>query len=75
VAGLVLTSRSPLDQPGHYLTTVDGTTGELTTLAVEGFAERLDVYVDDGELRAEHAFWVFGFPFLVLHYRMTRKPT
>jgi hypothetical protein len=31
------------------------------------------VYVADGELRAEHAFWVFGFPFLVLHYRMHRK--
>ena len=28
----------------------------------------------DGELRAEHAFWVFGLPFLVLHYRMHRKP-
>jgi hypothetical protein len=25
------------------------------------------------ELRAEHAFWVFGFPFLVLHYRIRRK--
>jgi hypothetical protein len=32
------------------------------------------VYVASGELRAEHAFWVFGFPFLVLHYRMHRKP-
>jgi hypothetical protein len=32
------------------------------------------VYVDDqGELRAEHAFWVFGLPFLVLRYRITRK--
>jgi hypothetical protein len=31
------------------------------------------VYVKDGELRAEHAFWVFGFPFLVLHYRIQRK--
>jgi len=29
--------------------------------------------VADGELRADHAFWVFGFPFLVLHYRMHRK--
>jgi hypothetical protein len=27
------------------------------------------------ELRAEHAFWVFGFPFMVLHYRMHRKIT
>lgn len=38
-----------------------------------GFAERLDVHVVDGELRAEHAFALFGLPFLVLHYRMTRK--
>jgi hypothetical protein len=73
-AGLVLDSRSDLDQPGHYLTYIDPQTAELTTVGVRGFAERLDVYVSDGELRAEHAFWVFGFPFLVLHYRMHRKP-
>ena len=72
--GLVLDSRSELGQPGHYLTYIDAQTAELTTAAVRGFAERLDVYVEAGELRAEHAFWVFGFPFLVLHYRMHRKP-
>jgi hypothetical protein len=72
--GLVLDSRSALDQPGHYLTYIDPQTGELTTLAVRGFAERLDVYTEAGELWAEHAFWVFGLPFLVLHYRMHRKP-
>jgi len=72
--GLVLDSRSELDQPGHYLTYIDPQTGELTTAAVRGFAERLDVYVEAGQLRAEHAFWVFGFAFLVLHYRMHRKP-
>ena len=72
--GLVLNSRSSLDQPGHYLTYIDPVSADLTTVAVRGFAERLDVYVADGELRAEHAFWVFGFPFLVLHYRMHRKP-
>ena len=71
--GLVLDSRSELDQPGHYLTYIDNQSAELTTVAVKGFAERLDVYVEAGELRAEHAFWVFGFPFLVLHYRMHRK--
>ena len=65
--GLVLTSRSHLDHPGHYLTHMDSATRELTTLAVHGFAEQLDVYVEDDELRAEHAFWVFGLPFLVLH--------
>jgi hypothetical protein len=72
--GLVLDSRSELDQPGHYLTYIDAQTAELTTVVVRGFAERLDVYVEAGELRAEHAFWVFGLPFLVLHYRITRKP-
>jgi hypothetical protein len=71
--GLVLDSRSELDQPGHYLTYIDPVSSDLTTLGVRGFAERLDVFVSDGELRAEHAFWVFGFPFLVLHYRMHRK--
>jgi hypothetical protein len=71
--GLVLDSHSELDQPGHYLTYIDAQTAELTTVAVRGFAERLDVYVEAGELRAEHAFWVFGLPFLVLHYRMHRK--
>jgi hypothetical protein len=62
--GLVLDSHSELSQPGHYITYIDPSTAELTTAAVRGFAERLDVYADGGELRAEHAFWVFGFPFL-----------
>jgi hypothetical protein len=73
--GLVLTSRSDLEHPGHYLTYIDPVSRELTALAVHGFAEQLDVYLHDGQLRAEHAFWVFGLPFLVLHYRMHRKPT
>ena len=71
--GLLLDSRAPGSQPGHYITYIDPATAELTTAAVRGFAERLDVYVDGGTLRAEHAFWVFGFPFLVLHYRIKRK--
>ena len=72
--GLVLTSRSDLEQPGHYLAYIDPQTRDLTALAVHGFAEQLDVYVRRRQLRAEHAFSVFGFPFLVLHYRMHRKP-
>ena len=71
--GLVLTSRSGLRDPGHYLTYVDPTDRQLTALAVQGFGERLDVYVEDGQLRADHAFYLFGIPFLVLHYRITRK--
>jgi hypothetical protein len=72
--GLILDSRGGTTQSGHYLTYVDPDSADLTVLAVHGFAERLEVYVDDGELRAEHAFAVFGIPFLVLHYRMHRKP-
>ena len=71
--GLILTSRSELKHPGHYLTYIDAETRELTTAAVEGFAEQLDLYLEDGELRAEHAFSVFGLPFMVLHYRMHPK--
>ena len=72
--GLTLTSRVGDGQAGHYLTYVDTTADELTALAVHGFEEQLDVFVEDGALRAEHAFWIFGFPFLTLHYRIARKP-
>ena len=71
--GLTLSSRSDLDHPGHYLTYIDGATRDLTALAVQGFAEELDVFVEGGVLRAEHAFWVFGLPFLTLHYRIRPK--
>src|SRR3954447_6015937 len=72
--GLVLTSHSTLRDPGHYLTYVDPETRELTALAVRGFGERLDVRVEAGRLIADHAFDLFGTPFLVLHYRISRKP-
>ena len=70
--GLTLSSHGD-GHAGHYLTYVDPNSGELTVLAVNGFGEQLDVYVDEGELRAEHAFTVFGLPFLVLHYRIRPK--
>jgi hypothetical protein len=72
--GLTLTSRVNDGQAGHYLTYVDPAADELTALAVHGFEEQLDVFVQDDALRAEHAFWVFGLPFLTLDYRITRKP-
>jgi hypothetical protein len=71
--GLTLTSRSGLAHPGHYLAFVDPRSRELTALEVPGFAEQLDVYAAGSEVRAEHAFSVFGFPFLVLHYTIRRK--
>jgi hypothetical protein len=71
--GLVLTTRGDLDHPGHYLTFIDPGTRKLTALAVHGLAEQLEVYVADGELRAEHRFWLFDMPFLVLQYRLAGK--
>ena len=71
--GLVLTSRANDDQSGHYLTYVDPQSRDLTTLAVHGFAERLDVYIMADEVCAEHVFRVFGLPFLTLHYTIRRK--
>jgi len=71
--GLTLTSRGHQTHAGHYLTYIDPATGELTAAAVHGFAERLDVYIEDDELRAAHAFWVFGLPFLTLRYRIRPK--
>ena len=74
--GLVLTSRSELDQPGHYLTYIDprrpASSPRWPCTASPSSSTSTST---DGELRAEHAFWVFGLPFLVLHYRMHRKPT
>jgi hypothetical protein len=73
--GLVLTSHSLLRDPGHYLTFVDPEDRRLTALAIRGFGEKLDVRVEGGELTADHAFDLFGIPFLVLHYRIGRKPS
>ena len=72
--GLRLTSRAHDGQAGHYLTYIDTSADELTVLAVHGFEAQLDVYVDNGALRAEHTFWIFGFAFLTLDYRIARKP-
>lgn len=72
--GLVLTISSALPHPGHYLAAIDPDTADLTVLAVQGFGERLAVRVQDGALRTEHAFTLLGLPFLVLHYRIHRKP-
>ena len=68
--GLRLSSRSGLPEPGHYLTYVEPGTRNLTAVAVKGFAEELDVWAEDDELRAAQRFWLFGLPFLTLHYRI-----
>jgi len=71
--GLALDSRVPDGHAGHYLSFVDPSAGELTTLAVHGFAERLEVSVEGERLRARQDFWVFGLPFLTLDYTIRRR--
>jgi hypothetical protein len=80
--GLRLTSRAESADAGHYLAVVDRDPERMSAASVPGFAEQLDVSVapagtggaDGAEIVAEHAFWLFGFPILVLHYRIRRKP-
>src|SRR5512133_3726832 len=71
---LVLTSRSDLPFPGHYLSSVDSERDALTVIKLLSFEERIHVYVRDGELRTEHSFSLAGVRFLTLHYEIERLP-
>jgi hypothetical protein len=68
--GLLLSSRSELPFPGHYLSAVED--GSLTVLKLLAFNEQIHVHVDDGELKTEHSFSLAGQRFLTLHYFIER---
>jgi hypothetical protein len=70
--GLVLSTRSDLPFPGHYLSSVDSERDALTVLKLLAFEERIDVYVRDGELRTDHSFSLAGQRFLTLRYEIAR---
>jgi hypothetical protein len=69
---LLLTSRSELPLPGHYLSSVDSERDALTVLKLLHFQERILVFVADGQLKAEHSFDLAGQRFLTLHYEIER---
>jgi len=69
---LVLTSKTDLPFPGHYLSSVDAERDALTVLKLLAFEEQIHVHVDDGELRTEHSFALAGRRFLTLHYEIER---
>jgi hypothetical protein len=71
---LLLTSRSPLAFPGHYLSSVDSERDTLTVLKLLSFQEQIHVYVTDGELKTDHSFYLAGQRFLTLHYEIERLP-
>jgi hypothetical protein len=72
--GLLLTSRTDLAFPGHYLSAVDGERDALTVLKLLSFHEEIHVFVAEGELRTDHSFSLAGQRFLTLHYEIERLP-
>jgi hypothetical protein len=68
----VLTSRTDLAFPGHYLSSVDSERDALTVLKLLYFDEHIFVYVDRGELRTDHSFSLAGRRFLTLRYEIER---
>jgi hypothetical protein len=71
----LLTSRTELEFPGHYLSSVDSERDALTVIKLLYFQERIFVYVADGELKTEHSFYLAGQRFLTLHYEIERLAT
>jgi hypothetical protein len=69
---LLLTSRSELAFPGHYLSSVDSERDALTVLKLLSFQEQIFVYVAGGELKTEHSFYLAGQRFLILYYEIER---
>jgi hypothetical protein len=69
---LLLTSRSELAFPGHYLSSVDSERDALTVLKLLSFQEEIFVSVAGGELKTDHSFFLAGQRFLTLHYEIER---
>jgi hypothetical protein len=69
---LLLTSRTELAYPGHYLSSVDSERDALTVLKLLYFQEQISVYVADDELKTDHSFYLAGQRFLTLHYEIER---
>jgi hypothetical protein len=69
---LLLTSRSELAYPGHYLSAIGNERDALTVLKLLHFQEEIHVYVADGELKTNHSFSLAGRRFLTLRYEIER---
>jgi hypothetical protein len=68
----LLASRTELEFPGHYLSSVDRERDALTVLKLLYFDERIFVYVADGELKTDHSFYLAGQRFLTHRYEIER---
>jgi len=72
--GLLLKSATDLPYPGHYISVVDPDADELSIIKLHSFGEEIDVFVEDGELKTDHRFYLSGIPFMTLYYSIERKP-
>ena len=56
--------------PGHYLTAREDE--NLTVLKMPTFDEEIEVYVEEGQLKTDHLFYLAGLNFLTLYYTIAR---
>ena len=68
----LLTSKTDLPFPGHYLSSVDSERDALTVIKLLAFQEQIHVFLAGEGLRAEHSFSLLGARFLTLHYEIGR---
>lgn len=71
-SNFILKSRGTgLPFPGHYLST--NVEGELTVLALPSFNEEIEVFIEEGQLKTHHRFYLGEQNFLTLYYTIDRK--
>ncbi len=58
--------------PGHYISGFDPNTHDLSVLKLNNFDEEIEVYLEDGELKTDHRFFLAGIKFLTLYYAIER---
>ena len=69
---LLLTSRTELAFPGHYLSSVDSERDAPDRWQAAVLPGTDLVYVADGELKTDHSFYLAGQRLLTLHYEIER---
>ncbi|MDH3225330.1 MAG: hypothetical protein OEO23_16535 [Gemmatimonadota bacterium] len=71
----VLSKGRKSGDPGFYFTVRDSQRARTWVRYVQTMRESIRVYAaGNGEVRADHVMWVFGFVFLRLHYRLRPLP-
>lgn len=73
VSGLLLSTHSDRAFPGHYVSVFEKGGEDLSVVKLNTMDEEIDVFVEDGRLRTDHRFTLWGRDFLTLRYSMRRK--